>query len=116
MKNVVSPLNSFICSVYQLVDQIWHKMKSQCTYYIKCFWVACPQTPMLCMLIVFHTMQFAVTLSKGLVHYYYMPQAFKILSIPIASIPSYKFTIRALATVYICRHIDHLRVTSFTFK
>ena len=44
------------------------------------FWVACPQTPMLCMLIVFHTMPFVVSLSKGLIHCYYKPQASKILS------------------------------------
>ena len=97
--NVVSPLNSFKCSACQLVDQNWHKMQSQNTYFVKVFWVTFPQTPMLCMLIVFHIMPFVVKLSKGPVHYYYMPQASKILSTGIASIPLYKFTIRALSDI-----------------
>ena len=71
-------------------------MQSQSTYSVKIFWVTRPQTPMLCMLIVFHTMTFAVTLSKDLVHYYYIPQASTILSTCTVSIPSYKFTIQAL--------------------
>ena len=40
---------------------------------------------MLCILIAFHTMPFAVTLSKGLIHYYYTPQASKILTTGIVS-------------------------------
>ena len=44
-----------------------------------------------CMLIVFHMMPFVVTLSKDLIHYYYMPQASKILSTGIASIYTYTF-------------------------
>ena len=55
-----------------------------------------PETPMLSMLILLHTMSFAMTFSKGLVHYYYMPQVSKILSTGIASVPSYKFTVQAL--------------------
>ena len=51
-------------------------------------------------LIVFHTKPFEVTLSKVLVHYYYMPQASNVLSIGIAIIPSYKFKILAL-TAYV---------------
>ena len=65
-------------------------MQSQIACFVKLFWVPCLQTPMLCILIVFHTMPFVVTLSKGLVHYYYVPQASEILSTGIASIPSYK--------------------------
>ena len=95
-KNVVSLLNSFKCSAYQLVDQNRHKLQSQSTYSVKIFWAAYPLTPILCMLILFYTMPFAVTLSKGLVDYYYMPWASKILSIGIASIPSHKLTIWAL--------------------
>ena len=83
-KNVVSPLNSYKCSGYQLANQNWHKMQSQSTYFVKPFWVACHQTPTLCMFIVFHTIPFAMALSKGLVHYYYMPQVSKILSTGIA--------------------------------
>ena len=65
--------------------------------FCKSSWAACLHTPMLCKLNVFYTMLFAVTLSKGFIHYYYMPQASKILSTGIASIPSYnKFTIQAL--------------------
>ena len=97
--NLVSPLNSFKCSACQLVDQNWYKMQSQSTYFVKVFWMTFPQTPMLCMLIVFHTMPFVVTLSKGLVHYYYMPQASKILSTGLASIPLYKLIIRALSYI-----------------
>ena len=103
VKNVMSPLNSFKCSVYQLVDQNWHKMQSQSTYFVKKFLGGTPQTPMLCLLIVFHTMPFAVTLSYGLIHYYYMPQASKFLSTGIASIPSYKFTIWALSELKMCQ-------------
>ena len=83
-------------SACQLVNQNWHKMQYQSTYFVTIFWVARPQTPMLYVLIAFHTMSFAVTLSKGLIHYYYMPQASKILSTGIASTPSYKFTIQTL--------------------
>ena len=83
-KNVVNPLNSYKCSGYQLVNQNWHKMQSQSTYFVKLFWVACHQTSTFCMFIVFHTMPFAMALSKDLVHYYYMPQASKILSTGIA--------------------------------
>ena len=89
-KNVVSSLNSFKCSAYQLVDQKWHKMQFQSTHFVKIFQVARSQTPMFSMLIVFHTMSFAVTLSKGLIHYYYMPQVSKILSTGITSIATSK--------------------------
>ena len=99
--SLVSPLNSFKCSACQLVDQNWHRIQSQSTCFVNFFWVTFPQTPMFCMLIVFHTMPLVVTLSKGLVHYYYMPQASKILSTGLASIPLYKFTIRAWA-ISIC--------------
>ena len=89
-KNVVNPLNSFKClaSRSKLAQNaiLEHLFCKNCPGGI-------PQTPMLCMLIVFDTMQFAETSSKGLVHYYYMPQASKILSTGITSIPSYKFTI-----------------------
>ena len=34
-KNVVSHLNSSKCSVYQLVDQNWNKIKSQSIYFVK---------------------------------------------------------------------------------
>ena len=95
-KNVVSPLNYFKYSAYQLVDQNWHKRNLRTPIFVKLFWVAHSQTPMLCMLIVFHTVSFAVTLSKGLIHYYYMPQASKFLSTGMASTPSYKVTIQAL--------------------
>ena len=97
--NLVNPLNSFKCSACQLVDQNRHRIQSQSTCFVNVFWVTFPQTPMLCMLIVFHTIPFVVKLSKGLVHYYYMPQASKILSTGIASIPLYKFTIRALSDI-----------------
>ena len=80
----------FKCSAYQLVDQNWHKMQFQSTYLVKYFRRAHPQTPMFSMLIVFHIMPFAVTLSKGLIHYYYMPQVSKILSTGIASIATSK--------------------------
>ena len=92
-KNVVSPLNSFKCSASR-------SKLAQNAYLEHIFCKNCPggtpRTPILCMLIVFHTMQFAETSSKSLVHYYYMPKASKILSTGIASIPLYKFTIRAL--------------------
>ena len=106
VKNVGSPLNYFKCSAYQLVDQNWHKMQSQNTYFVNVFCMACPQTPMLCKLIVVHTMSFVVTLFKGLIHYYYMPQASKIFSIGIANIPSYKFTIQALNL----QQLSHFRI------
>ena len=71
MGHLMGHLNAaFKCSAYQLVAQNWYKVQSQSTYFIKLFWLSCPQTRML---IVFHTMPFAVTLSKALVHYYYMP-------------------------------------------
>ena len=89
-KNVVSPLNYF---KYSASRSKLAQMQSQSTYFVKFFWVAHSQTPMLCMLIVFHTVSFAVTSSKGLVHYYYMPQASKFLSTSIASAPLYKVTI-----------------------
>ena len=103
---------SFKFSAYQLVDQHWHKYNLRALIiFVKKFWVTRPQTPMLCMLIVFHTMSFAVALSKGLIHYYYMPQASKILSTGIASIaiPSYKFTIWALHHKEIDHGACHLR-------
>ena len=65
--------------------------------FCKSSWAACLHTPMICKLYVFHTMLFAVTLSKSFIHYYYMLQASKIVSTGIASIPSYnKFIIQAL--------------------
>ena len=101
-KNVVSPPNSFKCSVYLLVDQNLHKMQSQSIYFVKIFLVTCPQTPIICMLTVFHTMPFAVTLFKGLVHYYNMPQASKFLSTGIASIPSYTLQFEHCTQVIKC--------------
>ena len=81
-RRIMSPQNSFKCSAYQLVDQNWHKMQShaQSTYFAR-FLGGMPQTPMLCMLIVFHTMtSVVVTLSKVFVHqYYYYPQASNML-------------------------------------
>ena len=53
-----------------IVAQNRYKVQSQSTNFIKPFWLSCPQIPMM---IVFYTMPFAVTLSKALVHYYYMP-------------------------------------------
>ena len=72
VKNVVSILNSFKCSAYQLVNQNWHTKQYQSTYFVKIYLGGMPQTPMLCMLIVFHIMPFAMTLSIRLVHYYNM--------------------------------------------
>ena len=55
------------------------------------------RSSMLGMLIVLHTaMPFTVTLSKDLVHYYYMPRPPKFSN--RNGIPSYKFTIQALGT------------------
>ena len=71
-------------------------MQSQSTYFVNFFQVAHPQTPMLCMSVAFHTMPFTVTLSKGPIHYYYMPQASKTLPTETASITLYKFTNQAL--------------------
>ena len=92
-KNVVSPLNYF---KYSVSRSKLAQMQSQSTYFVKLFWVVHSQTPMLYILIVFHTVSFAVTLSKGLVLYYYMPQASKFLSTGIASTPSYKVIIQVL--------------------
>ena len=97
VKNVVSPLNSFKCSAYQLVDQNWHKMQSQNTYFVNIFCVARPQTPMLCKLIVVHTMPFSVTSFKGLIHYYVLyATGFHNFLNRNSQYTSYKFIIQAL--------------------
>ena len=49
-----------------------------------------PHTLMLCMLSVFHTMPFAMTSFIGLVHYYNMTEASKILSTGIAIVYLHK--------------------------
>ena len=63
VKNIMSLLNSYKCEAYQLVDQ--SKLAQNAfseLLFCKNVLGETPQTPILCLLIVFHTMPFAVTL------------------------------------------------------